>query len=619
MSVNVINFYSSIFNSIHQDDVSNLSCKKQIGKTKDMTEQGGNVSTDTKLAAKGTLQNTQVAASPFDSVMSLSTPPSYLFEDLSNQTYKGKEYPSLLGSNYTESEYWKNVWLVNPHYFKKHWTEYVEGIPYIYDKNGFDFSATCPTGKDLYPKLNDGGSHDRIAVIDCYDKNSSEEAMSVDDDDDVEMSHGEFVASLIESQANEYGLNYKVDRMDINLVDGVMSGGVEALDHIMENIDEYRAVNLSICEYCSYDTVSKALGVEVTPENLAEYKQIIMETVTSEDVTQAYEEWNVGSGQLPDLSEYVETGEMTEDEVDSLYALLTLRYKFEHVGEFYAKADKIAEYGVPVFMAAGNYDNMFNFGALLTSNVEYIGADADVNQYELDDMGFSVNSLVSRYGLESFAGTDVIDGKIDVDGNGTGDIDATGIDLNSFWVTGTSFASPWMLVQVLAQSDYYTAQQEQQKQQQQQEEYQKFLNSMNIFDYVRYCNNAQKYADHLIKVGNVSQKSANIQSSTQNYQNSSTALNSSSSNQSIVGNLDNQINYGTTGNKKSYNDMGYEELSAYFAAEMDAQVLNAGVYWATKGSGSTFRVSPSDVIANEDKYAGMSYKQIAEYMMNNPI
>ncbi len=325
---------------------------------------------------------------------------------------------------------------------------------YTYDPNAV---TTGPTGDAIYTKPTDGGSHDKIAVIDAFNADNDEVCMSLDNTTSTTMPHGEFVSSLIESQVAELGLNYTVDRLSIDIVDGVMTGGVQQMDTILNNIGDYRAVNVSLCEYCDYDIVSTAMQTTITADNLAENKAEIMSLLMGDDVTELYNQYKdtLEEGYLPDFTEAVEAGTITQAESDQLDAILTLRYKIESVGEFYSKADQIAAQGVPVFMAAGNYTDMFNFGALLTNNVEYVGSSEATftNPYTGYSDGFSSNSLVSRTGEETYMGNEVINGEIDVDGNGSGDIDATGVDTSTFFVTGTSFASPWALVQALYQAD----------------------------------------------------------------------------------------------------------------------------------------------------------------------
>lgn len=400
------------------------------------------ISTTNLFQDNGAIMNTDNSNQGFNPVQNYGTWRSHqigwLFEDISQQSFMGKSIPQLFadysntGIDFSTEDWYKN-----------------------------DFSASSPTGTTIYTKPNDGGTHNKVAVIDAFNGDNSEVSMSLDSTTSTTISHGEFVASLLESQINEYGLNYTVDRLGIDIVDGVLQNGVEQMDYILANISEYRAVNVSLCDYINYTTVSSIVGYTVTPENLAQAKEEIISIIMSDDVTALYEKnlETLNEGYIPDYSELVENGTFTQEEAEQVTNTLILRYKIEQMGEFYAKADKIAEQGVPVFMAAGNYEDQFNLGALLTDNVEYIGANDETftNPYTGYSAGFSSNSLVTREGEETYTGNNVIDGKIDIDNNGSGDISAEGVDTDTIFVTGTSFASPYALVQALYQADTTTA------------------------------------------------------------------------------------------------------------------------------------------------------------------
>lgn len=561
----------------------------------------------------------------FGSRTDLDSP--YLFQDTSKQSFMGKEKPSLFSVT-DEKSYYEQMCLTLPNLWGDDPTVYLSGLQYEYDKSDFDFSVTGPDGTKLYTKPDDGGSHNIIAVIDCFDVDKETEIMYVDDAQETPVAHGEFVASLIESQVNEKNLGYTVDRFDVDITDGALVGGVETLDYIMQNIDDYRAINLSICEYCDYDTVSAAILENVTPENLADYKEKIMTNVMSDEVTELYEMFDCAEGYLPDLESYVEDGTLTQEEADQTYALLILRYKVENVGEFYAKADAIAEAGVPVFMAAGNYDDMFNFGALLTENVEYVGATADIDP-TIEDTEYAKNSLVTRYGTETFTGNNVINGKIDVDGNGSGDIDADGIDTDTFYATGTSFASPWTLVKALEEADSAEAEIKNQ-------ELENYKNSLNIFELQRYSRvghnnfinqqNQTTYSNRYLTNRNISwTSSSNTGTGNASLSNNTSVKKTSQkndtpsyiTNQSILNDLDSNINYNTSGTKQK---LTYEEAKEDALALLDKlnpKAYEAGTNYYTYGSGSAFRYELPDM--TQDKYYGKSFEEVKTMMQENPI
>ena len=615
MSIRSINFYSNIMNSINTNDLKSLQNNRTntnvidihqvISKNANELLNKSAIQNNSQVDGQSPIQSsTELTASSKLFSNRLFANPPYLFSDTSTQSYVNRESASLFSIK-SQADYWKQMCLLNPHYFGTDWKAHMKGLVYEYDPNSIDFSKTCPSGKDYYTKPIDGGSHDKIAVIDCFDSNKSAEIMTLDETTDTIMPHGEVVSLIIESQIKENNLNYSVDRMDVDLDDGVMNGGVEALDYIMENIEDYRAINVSICDYCDYDLVSLVVGKEVTPDNLADYKQTIMEAVMSEDVQQMYDMYDVASGYLPDLSEEIKNGVLTEEQVAQIEAILTLRYKVDSVGEFYAKADAIAASGIPVFMAAGNDDKCFNFGALLTSNVEYIGAAADVDD-SIKDIGYSENSLVSRYGQETFTGNKVINGKIDLDGNGTGDIDATGVDTSTFGVTGTSFSSPYTLVQVLAESDKYA-------QEQREKEINEFRNSMNLYELVRYHRSLPTLVNYQTSSGNtgdairftsdsLTSESGSTKSSAVNYSSSN------KTNDNIINKLNSNVNYNTSGNNTKAETTTFEKLRNEIAKTIDPRVLQSGSEYYKSGAGSLNRFKKPDM--SQDKYYGRSFKDV---------
>ncbi len=497
-----------------------------------------------------------------------SAQPGKLFEDTSNQTYMGKERPKLFACNDAFS-YYQQMCLAMPQLFGDGTSTSTGTDSYTGDS---DFSTIGPTGTDIYTKPDDGGSHDKIAVIDAFNSSNPEVCMNVDSTTNTTMPHGEFVASLIESQLAENGLNYSVDRLGVDIVDGVLQGGVEQMDHVLANADQYRAVNVSLCEYCDYDLVSAAIGKTISSSNLAENKSLIMSTVMSDEVTELYSEYSdvLSSGYLPDFTEEISSGNLTQAQAEQIEALLTLRYKVETLGEFYSKADQVASLGIPVFMAAGNYEDQFNFGALLTSKVEYIGSENEVytNPHTGGQGSFSDNTLVSRYGKESYSGTQVINGKIDVDGNGTGDIDATGVDSSTFFATGTSFASPWALVQALNQADTGSG-----------------TSTASVRaasnTAVRTSSGGGTLLDIMKAGGNRStQQAANTTNTTQNTTNTTTESSSESSD---------GIHVITTGDTARY-----QALRAKYAEAYGIDVMSEGSSYYSNGVGSTYRYYVAD-------------------------
>ena len=554
-----------------------------------------------------------------------------LFENTNTQTYMGKQKPQLFAVKDIKT-YYEQMCLLLPNLYGTNPSIYKGTYSYDYDPDDFDFSKKGPDGKTVYKKLNDGGSHDKIAIIDCFNSKNDEVCMYIDSTTETKIAHGEFVASLVESQLYEKGLDYTVDRLGIDIVDGEIIHGVEYMNYVLENIDEYRGVNLSIVTYCDYDTVSDLLGETVTPSNLASKKQKIMNIVMSDNATKFYEKYKdvLDQGYLPDFSDMVEDGSITQEDADSLTALLELRVMVEEYGEFYAIADEIAKKGVPVFMASGNYSDKFNFGALLTTKVEYIGSSSNsyTNPYTGDTGSYSQNSLVTRKGQATYMGNKVICQQIDVDSNGTGDISAKGVDTSTVFVTGTSFSSPSELVKAIAAGDAASASTSSANKASigtasisaaSDEGTTRIENLLSAMQDKVFTLNFAVSDDDSVKVENEdtdkSEKTTDVKTKkrksnvifnktykqvmpekvAQEKEEKQLLANNKKTDtkswQNIIDDLNSKVDYSTTSVTKSVNttEMSYSELSAYFASKLSKDALSAGSLYYTKGKGSMFR------------------------------
>ena len=295
----------------------------------------------------------------------------------------------------------------------------------------------------------------------------------------------------------------------------------------------------------------------------------------------------------------VKSGSITQADADSLSALLQLRCLFEEYGEFYAVADEIASQGIPVFMASGNYSDKFNFGALLTNKVEYIGANSDTytNPYTGGNGSFSNNSLVSRKGETTYTGNNVIYGKIDVDNNGSGDVSAKGVDTSTVFATGTSFSSPAELVKAIYKGDTSSSSKTAAAEICADNQEKATVNNTEEEKTYGYVPVSKKKSNILNSSSKLKKLSLNGNSQAQNkiLDNKNTDLDKSWS--PIISDLNSKIDYntsstGTTAEKTKY--MNFKQLSAYFASKMSQEVLSAGYNYFNSGKGKIWRYTPPE-------------------------
>lgn len=259
----------------------------------------------------------------------------------------------------------------------------------------------------------------KVAVVDfCNDAAAD---IDLDGDGTADMAHGNVVANLIQSAFE----NSDVFTFDISQNSNYTTNEriIASLQYIIDEIEsgecEYDAVNLSLSSRITYADLSKALGVTINNDNVAQYSNKI-------------KEWLHSTG--------AKNGYSTTSQVVKLL-------------------EKIENLGTDVYIAAANVndgtDDELNLYTLVNASTAVGAKDKNGN---IADFSFK-NSLIDAWALGEIEVKKVKDssGKLlgfDLNHDGKVDIDASyssgGSNSANAYLKGTSFASPYMLMSQLS-------------------------------------------------------------------------------------------------------------------------------------------------------------------------
>lgn len=250
----------------------------------------------------------------------------------------------------------------------------------------------------------------KIAMID----NFSNDIVPIINDDAPDVSHGEVVKRLLKEGLPTAEIECFPVRFDSdNVIPPEES--TNALLGVLSQInkgEKFDAVNFSIGKPISYTELSKELGVDITPQNLAQNKALIKQFIFSK-----------------------------KDDIEAPY----FKSKIETI-------EKIISKGVPVYVPAGNFENeSFNVYSLANGVKTVSALDAD-GQKELSCADnstvtnwaqgvFSIHKLKDSNGQVGYDYTE--DGTIDLYKD-TNPLSIDQIPAEEIW--GTSFATPKAIV-----------------------------------------------------------------------------------------------------------------------------------------------------------------------------
>ncbi len=258
-----------------------------------------------------------------------------------------------------------------------------------------------------------------VAVIDNFLKE-----VDIDKDGKYDISHGRVVSYILQ----ENNPNVKIMACDNGNSNAKATNLriLEILDYIKtgKRID---AVNVSLAKSVTFEDLSTFIGAEITPENICEYKNQIVETLKTRSIDHIH-------------SNSFEAAANTD----------------KNIAETIINLEKVIEAGVPVYIAAGN-DGKDSINLLtLVDGAIIIGAKEDGAKasYSAD------NCLIDRWVDGTATGTlikenDQIIG-FDITKDGVADIKKNELSDESFLseekeiaLKGTSVASPRAIAQDL--------------------------------------------------------------------------------------------------------------------------------------------------------------------------
>ena len=258
-----------------------------------------------------------------------------------------------------------------------------------------------------------------IGVVDFCNNNDAD--IDLDGDGKADMAHGNVVASLISASFT----NSDVFTFDISANQNFTTNEriIASLEYIVNEIKngecDYDAINLSLSSRITYSDLSKALGVTINNNNVAQYADEI-------------KEWLHSTG--------AKNGYSTTSQVVKLL-------------------EQIEALGTDVYIAAANVndgsDDEINLYTL-AANTTSVGAKN--KNGDIADFSFK-NSAIDSWALGEIEVKKIKDssGKLlglDINHDGKVDLDTkfcsgNGSDANAY-LKGTSFASPYLLMSALS-------------------------------------------------------------------------------------------------------------------------------------------------------------------------
>lgn len=257
-----------------------------------------------------------------------------------------------------------------------------------------------------------------IAVVDFCDNSDSD--IDLDGDGKGDMAHGNVVASMIKASfENSDVYTFDITQNSAGTTNERLVASLESiLDEIKSGSCKYDALNMSLSSRITYSDLSKALGKTITKDNVSKYASEIRNWLINEGSKNGY----TTTAKVVQLLEQIEAA------------------------------------GCDIYIAAANVndgtDDELNLYTLAKSTTS-VGA----NSKSGGKASFSFdNTLIDKWALGEIEVKKVKDSNgnfkgYDLNGDGKVDIDKSytsgGSNLSNAYLRGTSFASPYQLIQDL--------------------------------------------------------------------------------------------------------------------------------------------------------------------------